>query len=234
MELRRVIIVLLRRWWLVVGLPIVVLVGTQIASSTQPYTATVRASILIPGDTEIPGDSERPELMVLDDAPSVIASQAFAEAVQAELDNTNGSAQTLTADDVHDSLSSQRYSRVLTITVKRDDASEALAIGQAVAAALPDAVNTFMVADSAPQATVQIMDRPEEALRDAQSRRLVMIVQTLVALAAGAGLAALAAALDERLYSETVASALGLPILADVRSGRRRWPDFRFARGGRA
>ena len=52
MESRRVLIVLLRRWWLVVGLPLVVMVGTLLTSGGQPYVATVRATILIPGDTE--------------------------------------------------------------------------------------------------------------------------------------------------------------------------------------
>ena len=234
MELRRVIIILLRRWWLVVGLPIVVLVGTQIASTTQPYTATVRATILLPGDPEIPGDAERPELMILDDGPLVVSSQAFAQAVEAELDNAGATQPEVTAGEIHDSMTAERYSRILSITVRRDDADETLAIAQAVAGALPDAINTYMVASGAPQATVQVIDRPEEALRDVDSRRLVMIVQTLVALAAGAGLAALAAALDERLYPENVASMLGLPVLADVRSGRRRWFDFRLARGGNA
>ncbi len=232
MELRRVLTVLLRRWWLVVGLPIIVLLGTLIASSNQPYVATIQADILLPGDTEDPGDAERPELMILDDAPIVVTSSAFVALVQAQLDSPIAGGPTLSDDEIKGSLSATRYSRILEITVERDDQAEALAIGQAVASVLPNAINNLMVADGAPSATVNLLETPERALRDAESRRLLLVVQTLVALAAGAGLAALAAALDERIYLENAASVLGLPILADLRSGRRRWYELRFSRGG--
>ena len=232
MELRRVLSVLLRRWWLVVGLPVIVLLGTLIASSNQPYVATIQADILLPGDTEDPGDAERPELMILDDAPIVVTSSAFVALVQSQLDSPIGGGPTLSDEEVKESLSATRYSRILEINVERDDQAEALAIGQAVASVLPNAINNLMVADGAPSATVNLLETPERALRDEESRRLLLVVQTLVALAAGAGLAALAAALDERIYLENAASALGLPILADLRSGRRRWFELRFTRGG--
>lgn len=232
MELRRVLTVLLRRWWLVAGLPVVVLLGSLAASSSQPYQATVRAEILLPADPEDPGNAERPELMIMDDGPIVMTSPEVAELVRSALDSPIGGGPMLDTAEIQDSLSSERFSRILTITATRDDPDEALAIGQAVATVLDDAVNTFMVAEGATKATVRIIENPEEAIRDVESRRLVMVVQTLVALAAGAGLAAFAAALDERLYAENVATALGLPILADVRSGRRRWFELRLPWGG--
>jgi len=234
MELRRVLTVLMRRWWLVAGLPVVVLLGTLIASSNQPYVATIQAELLLPGDTENPGDAERPELMILDDAPIVVTSSAFVALVQAQLDRPIGGGPALIDDEVKASLSATRYSRVLEIKVERNNQAEALLIGHAVASVLPDAVNNLMVADGAPSATVNLLETPERALRDAESRRLLLVVQTLVALAAGAGLAALAAALDERIYIDNAATALGLPILADLRSGRRRWFELRWpwSRGG--
>ncbi len=234
MELRRALIVILRRWWLVVGVPIAVLLGTLAVSSSQPYVATIRAEVLLPGDTEIPGDAERPELMILDDAPIVTTSSAFVDLVHAQLDTPISGGTTLTDDEIKESLSATRYSRVLEIKVARDDPESALAIGQAVANVLPDAINNLMVAPGTDRATVNILENPEQALQDAGSRRLLLVVQTLVALAVGCGLAALAAALDERLYPENAAMALGLPILADVRSNRRRWYEFWTPRGGTA
>lgn len=238
MELRTALIVLLRRWWLVVGLPLVVMIGTLAVSAQQPYVATVRATVLIPGDTETPGDAERPELMVLDDAPVVIESDAFADVVQAQLQTRIGTGSSDLDDEaIQGALDATRYSRILTVRVTRDEAAEALAIGQAVATVLPNAINTFMVADGGQPATVRILDRPEEALRDVANRRTILIVQTLVALAVGVGLAALAAALDQKLYPENVEAALGLRLLADVRLVRRRWWDVRptgvLARGWR-
>lgn len=225
---------MLRRWWLVVGVPLVVLVGTLVASSNQPYVATVHASVLLPGDTEIPGDAERPELMILDDGPIVMTSPRFAELVFSQLDNPVVGGTTLTEAEVHESLSATRYSRILEIRVERDDADSALAIGQSVAAVLPDAVNSLMIASGSAAATVNILQRPEQALQDAESRRLLIVVQTLVALAVGCGLAALAATLDERIYVENVGVSLGLPILADVRTSRRRWYEIRSSRGATA
>ena len=239
MELRRVLIVMMRRWWLVVGLPLVVMAGTLALSSQQPYVATVRATVLIPGDTETPGNAERPELMVLDDAPGMVNSDAFAGAVEAQLTpRYGGSGLGLDDEDIQDSLSAERYSRILTVEVRRDDAAEALAIGQAVATVLPQAINTFLIPAGGQAATVQILDRPEEAVRDLANRRLILVVQTLIALAAGAGLAAFAAALDQKLYGENVEEILGLPMLADVRTPRRRWrahlPALPRPRGARA
>jgi capsular polysaccharide biosynthesis protein len=232
MELRRVLIVLLRRWWLVAGVPIAVLIGTLVASTNQPYVATVRATVLIPGDTETPGSAERPELMVLDDAPGLITSDAFASAVEAQLQTRFGGTRSdLDEDAIQSTLSASRFSRILTIRVTSDDGAEVLAIGQAVAQVLPDAINTFLIADGAQPATVRIIDRPTEAVRDLQDRRLVLIVQTLVALGAGAGLAALAAALDQKLYVENIEETLRLPVLVDVRAPGRRWLPSRFGLG---
>jgi capsular polysaccharide biosynthesis protein len=231
MELRRVLTVLLRRWWLIVGLPVVVLIGTLIASTSQPYVATVRATVIMPGDTETPGNAERPELMVLDDLPGLITSDAFAGAVETQLQTRfGGTRPDLDEEAIQSSLSASRYSRILTIKVTSENGADALAIGQAVAVVLPTAINSNLVADGAQTASVNIIDRPEDAVRDLENRRLILIVQTLVALGVGAGLAALAAALDQKLYPENVEETLGLPVLVDLRPPGRRLP-FGFTMG---
>ncbi len=234
MELRQVLVVLRRRWWLVVGLPLVVFAGTLVQSANQPYTATVQAVILIPGDTETTGNAERPELMVLDDGPTLVTSPAFADMVEERL-GSGSIAQGLDADDVHGALSAERYSRTLTIRATRVDPDEALAIGRAVANVLPDAVNRYLVAAGAQPATVEILRRPTEAIRDLTNRSVILVVQTLVALVAGAGLAALAASLDDRLYADTdVVERVGLPVIGDVRLPRRSLPEPPWLRGERA
>ncbi len=234
MELRQVLVVLRRRWWLVVGLPLVVFAGTLVQSANQPYTATVQAVILIPGDTETTGNAERPELMVLDDGPTLVTSPAFADMVEERL-GSGSIAQGLDADDVHGALSAERYSRTLTVRATRADPDEALAIGRVVANVLPDAVNGYLVAAGAQPATVEILRRPTEAIRDLTNRSVILVVQTLVALVAGAGLAALAASLDDRLYADTdVVERVGLPVIGDVRVPRRSLPEPPWLRGERA
>jgi capsular polysaccharide biosynthesis protein len=222
-EIREAVEILLRRWWLVVALPLAVLTASLALTADPPYVATVRATILIPGDTEVPGSAERPELMVLDDAPTLVESRVFAQAVSARLRSV-APGLGLGVDDVRAALSASRHSRVLTAEARHEQEREALAIAVGVAAALPDAVNQNLVAANAPPATVRIIDPPDRAVRDHGDRALIVALQTGVALVVGVGLAFLAASLDDRLYSAAqVEAALGLPVLAETHASRRGW-----------
>jgi hypothetical protein len=157
-----------RWWWLLVLLPLIGLVAGVVLTQDQPYRSSIRATVLIPWDPEIPGSSERPELMVLDDAPALVSSFAFAELVHAALPAALQAE--LSIDDVQSALSGSRYSRVLTVTAARDDAGEAEAIAGSAANVLPQAVNTFLVADGADQATIRIIDPASEATQDRMGR----------------------------------------------------------------
>src|SRR5262245_1494871 len=119
-ELPELIAILRRRWWAVVLVPLLVAGLLVWQSRHRPYQVGLRATVLLPGDTEIPGNSERPELMVLDDLPPLVRSRAFAEGVRSEMVGT-----TLTVEDVQASLSGSRYSRVLTVLITRERPAEA-------------------------------------------------------------------------------------------------------------
>lgn len=164
-----------RWWWLLVLLPLVGLAAGVVLTQNQPYQSSIRATVLIPWDPEIPGSSERPELMVLDDAPALVSSFAFAEMVHAALPAELQSV--LSIDDVKQALSGSRYSRVLTVTAARDEASEAEAIAAAAASVLPQAVNTYLVADGADQATVRIIDPATEASQNRMGRVTRIVAQ---------------------------------------------------------
>jgi hypothetical protein len=89
----------------------------------------------------------------------------------------------LSPGDVQSALSASRYSRILTVVAARDDAGEAEAIAEAAAAVLPDAINQYLVANSASDpATVQVIDPPGSAVKDAMDR------VTRIAAQAGAAL----------------------------------------------
>lgn len=221
MDGRRALEAVLRRWWLVMALPLAVLIGTLLTSASQPYVASVRATVLLPGDTQETGNADDPSRMLMDSAPLVIESNAFARAVASELPRSMPNGR-LDAADVESSLSARYYSYVLTVEARRDDAQEALAIARAVQEVLGDSINQYLVGASGQTANVQIIDPPGRALRDGADRALVVVVQTVVALVVGLGLAALAGTLDERLYNHRdVALALALPVLADLRGHRR-------------
>ncbi len=193
MELPELIAILRRRWWLVLLAPVIVAGLLVWQGRTRPYQVSLRATILIPGDTEIPGNSERPELMVLDDLPPLVRSHAFAEGVHAEIPGT-----ALTVEDVASSLNATRYSRVLTVVVTRGHAGEATEIAQAVQRTLPDLINRYLIPVGGAPATVNVIDPPGDPTRSRPNDGLKAAVLLLAALVAGGGLALLVDLADPR------------------------------------
>jgi capsular polysaccharide biosynthesis protein len=174
---------MIRRWWIVLLVPAIALAGLIYRDRTLPYQAALRASVVIPGDTEIPGSAEKPELMVMDDAPGLVTSRAFAEAVAAKI----GAG--VTADQVQADLSSSRYSRLLSITATDDDSDKAKTIATAAGDVLPAMINQYLVADPTKPATVQIIDPVSAPTRSRANAKLLIAAETCVALVAGAFLA---------------------------------------------
>lgn len=214
MEVGELFAILRRRWWMVVLVPVLVAGLLAWQARTAPYQTQVRATVLIPGDTEIPGSAERPELMVLDDLPPLVSSRAFAEGVHVAL-----GASSLSVEDVQAALSGERYSRVLTVRITHESATQASAIAAAVAQALPELVNRYLMADGSPQpATVRVIDPPGEPSRSRPGQALRQIVLVLVGCGVGVGLALAMETLDPRLHDRRqIERTLGLPVLADLR-----------------
>lgn len=183
LDLPEIVAAIIRRWWLVVLVPVVALAAMIYRDRTLPYQSTLRASVVIPGDTEIPGNAEKPELMVMDDAPGLVTSHAFAATVAAKI----GAG--FTASEVQASLGASRYSRLLSITATNGDATRAKTIVTAAGDVLPGMVNQYLVANPATPATVQIIDPASEPTRSRPHQKLIMLMETCVALAAGAFLA---------------------------------------------
>lgn len=178
--------ILLRRWWLVLIVPAIAFPLLVFRAVSMPYQSTVRAVVLIPGDTEIPGNSERPELMVLDDLPGLVRSRVFAEAVAAE---ATASGSTLSVEVIQSALGSSRYSRILTITTTSDDSDTALAVANAAAGALPEAVNRYLVAPQGVPATVEVIDPASAPTRSRPNQWFIVVLLTLVATGAGCAVA---------------------------------------------
>jgi capsular polysaccharide biosynthesis protein len=209
MDFLRFLRILGRWWWLVLGLPLVALIFGVWLTSNPPYESTFRATVLIPGDTEIPGNAERPELMVLDDAPVLVGSDAFAEMVAKALPNVGGP--DLSVATVQSALSGERYSRVLTVHAKRANASEAKAIADAAAKILPDAVNTYLVAVGGAPATVRIIDPPSNPSPANANHWPILAVETLAVFIIGVVLALTADALGIRSVPRRVVAGADEP-----------------------
>ena len=170
-----------RYWWIALLTPAIVLAALSIRNTTAPFQTSFRASILLPGDTEVPGSAERPELMILDDLGPVVSSRAFAEIVATEA--------SMDPDAVDGRLSATRFSRIATITSESDDADDSRAVAEAAARALPAAINSLMVAQGGQEATVMIIDPPGDTRRGEADKWRTTALATGVALAIGCFLA---------------------------------------------
>ena len=163
-----------RYWWVVLAVPAVALVVQLYGIGTAPYRAEFRAVVVLPGDTEIPGSSERPELMILDDVPQLVASHLFADRVAAQL-VANGPQ--VDSDDIRSSLSATRYARTVTVVVRNDGRAETEAIAMSAQESFPVAVDEALVIAGGPQATITMLDPVDGARRgDPDQRRVAMIV----------------------------------------------------------
>lgn len=156
MDLRVLIRALARAWWALVIAAAVSGVAAWLILPDARYETTIRATVLIAGNTERPGQSERPELMVLDDLLPLVESPAFAERVRAEMEPANSAA--LDVEDIQRTITSSRYSRVLAVTVSGASRDRVAAIASAVNAALPGAVSTYLVAPGDRLPVIQIID----------------------------------------------------------------------------
>jgi capsular polysaccharide biosynthesis protein len=189
MALRELVHALLRRWWLIVIVPVLLIPILLVRARNEPYQSRLNATVLLPGDTEIPGSSERPELMVMDDVPGLIGSQAFAAAVAKSLQAAGSS---LTSDQIHGMISATRYSRIVTIAVTGDNSDVVLAVAKASGTVLPDVVNQNLVAPNSTPATVNVIDQPSAPTKRRPNEKLIFAALLLLGAAVGAGLALLA------------------------------------------
>ena len=173
--------VIRRRWWIVLLLPVVAVMATYLFQRNEPFQSTVRATVLIPGDTEDTGNSERPELMVLDDLPPFVRSYAFASQVQAAMPGSD-----LSIEDVQSTLDGSRYSRVLTVYVTSEDVARVDEIAKATESVLPAAINDYLMpSDDSQQATVRIIDPPSAPTRDRDGHWLQLLITAALGVLIG-------------------------------------------------
>lgn len=141
------------RWWLLVLTPLLAMGLLYFLGRFDPYATSVQATVLLPGDTEIPGNSERPELMMLDDLPTLVRSRVFAEGVLQAMPTSE-----MTVDEVQATLDGSRYSRIVTVTIEDGDAGVVSDVAAGVEARLPQLINEYLVPEDGEPATVRIIN----------------------------------------------------------------------------
>lgn len=168
-----------RYWWIVVAVPIVALALQSYRIRTAPFRAEFRAVVVLPGDTEDPGSSERPELMIMDDVPTLVGSQLFAERVAAQI-AVDGAR--IDAQQVGNTLSASRYARTVTVVARDNTIDDATIIARAAQVVLPQAINDVLIVPGGDSASVSVIDPADGARRGEPTQwRVAGIVTTVMA-----------------------------------------------------
>ena len=164
------------RWWLLVIAPLLAIAAVVFVGRFEPYHTSVQATVILPGDTEIPGNAERPELMVLDDLPTLIRSRVFAEGVAEAIVGSD-----ITVDEIQQSLDGSRYSRIATVSISGENQEDVESIAFAVEQQLAVLINRYLIADEGDPATVRVINPAGPPTRD-NDNQLIQVI-----LAGGAG-----------------------------------------------
>jgi capsular polysaccharide biosynthesis protein len=227
-----------RRWWLVVGLPLVV-AGFSLAFSEPPptqlqaqlsFAVDIPASALVAGSDE--GTAAKIGEALIDDFSRIVAGDVFAEAVEERLPT----AMSIGAGEVASSLSATDRHRIADVTVTRSIAAgaseaqaqasqELKAIAEAVVAELEENSGSWFERLGDEEAAVTVIARPTVVVLPPSLRhRLDLPLRLLLAFLLGAALALLLHVVDKRLYSPDEARQFaGAPVVGLIpRRGRFR------------
>lgn len=225
MELRAYWAIIMRRWWLPVGLALLVAVLALAAQRPwQPrpvsYHASMRFNVGVQPE-RIPGvyTYDRYYTMLtseylVDDLGEIVRSQAFAAAVSERL---AGEGITVPAGAIGASTQPGKLHRILTVSINWPNENELRAVANAVAATLTGGSADFFGQFSAEEADIRLIDPPVVGIAGRPaSEQLDIPLRVLLALLAGLGLAFLLDYLDRSVRDRSDVEKLGLPILAEI------------------
>jgi capsular polysaccharide biosynthesis protein len=237
MELKAYWRIVLRRWWIVVLLPLLVGMGSlALRKPPEPvYQASMRLTVGIAPEPRT-GDYYTYDQLytwqtaeyLADDFSEIVKSQAFADDVNALLAEDDiamgvGAIQGFTPS----SAATRKQHRILTVTVTGSSPESALAIAGAAARVLEEQQQKYFAQLQTDRAQVHLIDPPALVPSSVSLReRLDIPLRVLLALAAGVGLAFLLDNLDGSIRSASELEAMGISVLAEL-PPKRRWPWLR-------
>jgi capsular polysaccharide biosynthesis protein len=225
MELRAYWKIIARRWWLPVGLALLVAAMTlAMQRPWQPRPGTFAASMRFTVGVKperIPGvfTYDRYYTMLtseylVDDLGEIVRSQGFANAVSERL-----SAQGLAvpAGAIGASTQPGKLHRILTVNVNWPNENELPAIANAIAATLTEDSAAFLSQFNAEESDIRQIDPPLISTIGRSAReQLDLPLRVLLALAAGIALAFLLDYLDRSVRERSEVEALGLVVLSEI------------------
>lgn len=227
MELKIYLQALWRRWPIVLVLPLLVglLAVVQEVSRETIYATEARLRIIseqLEGEfTNYPADDNFiASEYAIDDMVEAVQGNVFSSVV-AERVRAGGIQ--VDGEEVQATIGAERAHRVLSITVRSEDADLAEAIAREATLELEASAFDYIGLPSPDSGSVvQVVDQPGEAGPDSSRARLLLLLQVIAAAGAGVLLAFLVDYLDDTLHDgQTAAATLGLPHLASVPAEQR-------------
>jgi capsular polysaccharide biosynthesis protein len=153
---------------------------------------------------------------VLDDTVERVKGNRFAQAVRERLEAGGGG---WSDERVMRSLKPERAHRILTVEVTADSRDRALRLKEAVEAVLTGQPELLAPPDGS-KINLQVIHSDPLARSDLARSLLIYVLQLLLALLLGGGLAFLLHYLDDRVRGEPDLAALGVPVLGRLPAPR--------------
>ena len=224
MELGIYLRVLIRFWWLIVALVVVVAVGS-IVLRPQPapvYQAGVRFTIGVNAPPYAQANGYDPILTsyqaseyIRDDFVEVVQSDLFADDVTAQLRKAGVSEITVRKGAITAAIEKQR--RLMSMTVTWNDADQATKIIQAAVKSLSENNPKYFAQLGSSPAMITIVDTPAVNRVGASLREQMDIpIRVALALLAGIALAFILDYLDQSVRDARDVESLGFQVIGEI------------------
>jgi capsular polysaccharide biosynthesis protein len=231
MELRDYARVILRYWWLIAALVVVVGAGSWIfrAPPAPVYQASVRFTIGVnaPPPDKVTGydpilTAYQASEYIRDDFVEIIQSDAFADDVNAALGKMNAGGITVRKGNIGAAVEKQR--RLMSMSVTWNDPEQAAKVAEAAVKNLSENNAKYFAQLGASGATVVVIDKPVVVKVGASLREQLDIpIRALIALLAGIALAFILDYLDQSVRDARDAESLGLRVVGEIPAAKRGW-----------
>ena len=221
MELKAYWHIIRRRWWLIAGLLLIVLLVSLITynAPTPVYQATLRFAIGIEGQAPVDAVSGEGR------SDAWLASEYLADDLSEVL--KGGDFVARISDQVGfpvpaGSIFASREHRIMTVTITSSDPEQVRTIAEAVAASLEDIGVDYFPQLAGVEASAVLIDGPGIAeVGRSLRQKLDLPLRLFLALVAGVALAFLWDYLDDTIRDRDEAEALGVPVLGEIPSKAR-------------
>lgn len=223
MELRELLKVLRRRWWIWLGLPLVTLAASLLLRQSPPplFQASMRVAVGVEPRSAEEGasdpvlDAQLASEYLADTFSVIVESGQFGRAVGERLIEAGIPAP---IGAIRGTTFTQREHRIVHLSVTWTTLEGAQVIGRAVAETLEEEGSQIITRYlQVPDAQVVLLDAPAvTVLGPSLRQRLEIPLRVGLALLAGLALALVVEYFDTRLYQREEVERLGLAVLGEI------------------